>query len=204
MSNRALAAPPAQAIRQSFIQIELALGSALLPTQVMIEVISLALTDLVPIPDTPSTVMGVYNWRGDVLWVLDLSALLGQAQLAQQMEQPTLIVVRQGLENLGLVVPQLGQMLWLEAEQMELVVQQLQSGQTAPKSHKSPRETLSESLSPSLKEASSHAQALQELPDSPYIKRLTLTQDEGDTSVDFPLLDIPALMGCFVTDVESD
>jgi chemotaxis signal transduction protein len=200
MSNRALAAPPAQAIRQSFIQIELALGSALLPTQVMIEVISLALTDLVPIPDTPSTVMGVYNWRGDVLWVLDLSALLGQAQLAQQMEQPTLIVVRQGLENLGLVVPQLGQMLWLEAEQMELVVQQLQSGQ----SHKSPRETLSESLSPSLKEASSHAQALQELPDSPYIKRLTLTQDEGDTSVDFPLLDIPALMGCFVTDVESD
>ena len=51
--------------------------SAMLPIEQITEVIKLQGVQITPIPQMPSWVMGVYNWRGDILWMLDLGHLLG-------------------------------------------------------------------------------------------------------------------------------
>lgn len=41
------------------------------------EVLKIQLGQIVPIPQMPSWVMGVYNWRGEILWMVDLGHLIG-------------------------------------------------------------------------------------------------------------------------------
>lgn len=41
------------------------------------EVLKIEFARIVPIPQMPPWVMGVYNWRGDILWIVDLGYLLG-------------------------------------------------------------------------------------------------------------------------------
>ena len=60
------------------------LGFSLLPdTNLMISlseiaaVLKIPLGKVVPIPEMPSWVMGVYNWRGQIIWMIDLGQLLG-------------------------------------------------------------------------------------------------------------------------------
>ncbi|MFN5729854.1 MAG: chemotaxis protein CheW, partial [Pseudanabaena sp.] len=64
------------------------------------------------------SVMGIYNWRGDVIWVIDLASLLGYKPLyAQQYEQEKLqdkchIVFLRNQDNvIGLAVPRVGQIV---------------------------------------------------------------------------------------------
>ena len=41
------------------------------------EVLKIEFTQIVPIPQMPPWVMGVYNWRGNILWMVDLGHLVG-------------------------------------------------------------------------------------------------------------------------------
>ena len=41
------------------------------------EVLKIQLGQIVPIPQMPNWVMGVYNWRGEILWMVDLGHLIG-------------------------------------------------------------------------------------------------------------------------------
>ena len=50
---------------------------AMLPISQIAEVLQLKLGQVTPIPQMPAWVMGVYNWRGDILWMVDLGQLLG-------------------------------------------------------------------------------------------------------------------------------
>lgn len=50
---------------------------AMLPIGQITEVLKIQLGQIVPIPQMPSWVMGVYNWRGDILWTIDLGHLMG-------------------------------------------------------------------------------------------------------------------------------
>lgn len=50
---------------------------AMLPIDHITEVLKIQLGQIVPIPQMPSWVMGVYNWRGDILWMVDLGHLIG-------------------------------------------------------------------------------------------------------------------------------
>lgn len=66
------------AYKQQFLQF------ALLPdTNLMISlseiaaVLKIPLGQIVPIPEMATWVMGVYNWRGQVIWMIDLGQLLG-------------------------------------------------------------------------------------------------------------------------------
>lgn len=49
----------------------------MLPVRQITEVLKIQLGSIVPIPQMPAWVMGVYNWRGDILWMIDLGHLLG-------------------------------------------------------------------------------------------------------------------------------
>ena len=50
---------------------------AMLSVGQIAEVLKIQFGQIVPIPHLPAWVMGVYNWRGDILWMVDLGHLLG-------------------------------------------------------------------------------------------------------------------------------
>ncbi len=58
--------------------------TALLPVNQMTEVLTIPVSLVVPIPHMPAWVIGVYNWRGEILWLVDLGHLIGLAPLYQQ------------------------------------------------------------------------------------------------------------------------
>lgn len=49
----------------------------LLPLPQLVEVLSIPVAQIVPIPHMPAWVMGAYNWRGEILWMVDLGHLCG-------------------------------------------------------------------------------------------------------------------------------
>ncbi|MBW4576304.1 MAG: chemotaxis protein CheW [Aphanothece sp. CMT-3BRIN-NPC111] len=78
--------------------------TALLPVHQMTEVLSIPVSQIVPIPHLPAWVMGVYNWRGDILWMVDLAHLIGLTPLYQQSisrSTYTAIVIHGSQELLG-------------------------------------------------------------------------------------------------------
>ena len=52
-------------------------NKAMLSLQQITEVLRIKFSQIVPIPQMPAWVMGVYNWRGDILWMIDLGHLIG-------------------------------------------------------------------------------------------------------------------------------
>ncbi|MEL6928852.1 MAG: chemotaxis protein CheW [Cyanobacteria bacterium J06600_6] len=50
---------------------------AILPIDQITEILKLQLIEVMPIPQMPTWVMGVYNWRGNILWMVDLGQLIG-------------------------------------------------------------------------------------------------------------------------------
>jgi positive phototaxis protein PixI len=56
----------------------------MLPIEQITEVLKIGVGQIVPIPQMPPWVMGVYNWRGNILWMVDLGHLLGFNSWYQQ------------------------------------------------------------------------------------------------------------------------
>lgn len=52
-------------------------ASVLFPLQQLTEVLSIPENQIMPIPHMPAWMMGIYNWRGEILWVADLGYLCG-------------------------------------------------------------------------------------------------------------------------------
>lgn len=70
---------------RQFLKFYLHEGSkAMLPVEHITEVLKVQYSQIVPIPQMPSWVMGVYNWRGDILWMVDLGHLIGGNPWYQQ------------------------------------------------------------------------------------------------------------------------
>lgn len=91
-------------------------------TKQLIEILNISLGQIVPIPDVPPFVMGVCNWRGEVLWVADLGYILGFEPLYQQgFTQTTykVILLRSQGQTLGLAVRNVQQMVWCNPEQIQ-------------------------------------------------------------------------------------
>lgn len=57
---------------------------ALLPITQLTEVLNVPCSQVMPIPHMHSWMMGVYNWRGEILWLVDLAHLVGITPLYQQ------------------------------------------------------------------------------------------------------------------------
>ena len=89
--------------------------TALLPITQLAGVLKIEAAQITAIPHLPTWVMGVYNWRGEVLWLVDIGHLLGGISWYQQTMLPThyqTLLLEQTLpetsekQHLGLVVPQ--------------------------------------------------------------------------------------------------
>lgn len=97
----------------------------LLPISQLTEVLNLQIQQIIPIPQMPNWVMGVHNWRGEVLWLVDLGRLLGLTPWYEQghnrsncraiVIHPTshqLTKSRNRSQMLGLVVHQVEDIAW--------------------------------------------------------------------------------------------
>ena len=93
----------------------------LLSAQSVTEIIRLTAQQIVPIPDVEAQVMGVCDWRGEVLWLADLACLLRCKplyQLKNQQPDYSAIVINYDGIHLGLVVYQIHQMQTYETRHM--------------------------------------------------------------------------------------
>jgi len=85
---------------QPFLRFQLVADTtAVLPVHQMTEVVTMPINEIVPIPQMPAWVMGIYNWRGEILWMVDLGHLLGLAPLYQAASNRptyTAIVIHDG------------------------------------------------------------------------------------------------------------
>ena len=95
------------------------------------ELVNIQIDRVVPMPHLPPAVMGVYNWRGEMLWIVDLAMLLGVTTGRRYRSlQPTIILAsatEQGgrataedrqEQTIGLVVDEIAEIEWYEPEQI--------------------------------------------------------------------------------------
>ena len=86
---------------------------AMFLTEELGEILTIDLSHIVPIFDLSPAMMGVYNHRGDVLWIVDLSCLLGLPPLYKQnyRNSCSVTIVENGNKILGLAVPEIGHLV---------------------------------------------------------------------------------------------
>jgi positive phototaxis protein PixI len=64
--------------REQFLRFDIVPdATALLPIEQIAEVLSVQVAQITPIPHMPPWVMGIHNWRGEILWMIDLGHLCG-------------------------------------------------------------------------------------------------------------------------------
>ena len=107
--------------------------SMMLPITGVTEVLKLTLNQVVPIPQMPDWTMGVYNWRGEILWMVDLGNLLGLYPWQQQNLNTSLVTAiiistpkgakAKGLvkKSLGLIVPGVEDIEWCNPDEFQTV-----------------------------------------------------------------------------------
>ena len=95
----------------------------LLPIQQVAEVLTIPVGQIVPVPHMSACVMGVHNWRGEVLWMVDLGHLGGLTPYYQQAIRFTHTAVvlqgsdkgsKQKRQTVGLVVDRVEDVEWCD------------------------------------------------------------------------------------------
>lgn len=92
------------------------------------ELVNIQIDRVVPMPHLPPAVMGVYNWRGEILWIVDLAMLLGTAIGTRRYRslQPTIILASttsdgspaatEQAQTIGLVVDEIAEIEWYQPD----------------------------------------------------------------------------------------
>ncbi|MBD1859762.1 MULTISPECIES: chemotaxis protein CheW [Leptolyngbya] len=84
--------------------------SMLLAVEGIAAVQTLAIADILPVPQMNACILGMSNWRGDSLWLVDLAQQLGVQTRLNRMQKLTAlstIVVQINDNTLGLVIPEI-------------------------------------------------------------------------------------------------
>ncbi|MER3493379.1 MAG: chemotaxis protein CheW [Mastigocladus sp. ERB_26_2] len=80
---------------------------ALITLEHVQEIFTIDLTNICRVPQMPSCVVGVYNWRGEMLWLVDLERMFGYPPLGSQTDLCSKLMVMklqyQG-KSLGILV----------------------------------------------------------------------------------------------------
>lgn len=106
---------------QQFLQFKLLPDTnVLLPLKQMVEVLSVPVGQIVPIPQLPEWIMGIYNWQGQILWLVDLGRLIGLSPVYEQAASNynTIVIRCQGKE-LGLLVNRVEDIEWVNPDSIE-------------------------------------------------------------------------------------
>nr|WP_242025590.1 chemotaxis protein CheW [Leptolyngbya sp. FACHB-36] len=83
--------------------------TALLPLSSIQQVRKVPVMEILPVPHMPDCVLGIYNWQGEMLWLVDLAQQLGFASSLtdfRSLETVSTIAIQTNHTCLGMVVPQ--------------------------------------------------------------------------------------------------
>lgn len=82
--------------------------TALLPLTTIQQVLKVSVTEILPVPHMPNCILGIYNWRGEMLWLVDLAQQLGFASSlihVRSSEIVNVITIQSDYTTMGIVVP---------------------------------------------------------------------------------------------------
>ncbi len=126
----------AQVDREKFLHFALTPeDSALLPMESVVEVLRVPMTNVLPVPYLPSSVLGIYNRRGEMLWLIDLAHLIGypvRFQPGSALVTGTVIVLEVQQQLLGLAVSQVYDIEGYDPQQLRSPSAQLFSPRLLP------------------------------------------------------------------------
>lgn len=107
----------------------------MIPTQQLTETINLELGTIVQIPDLPASVVGVCGWRGDVLWLVDLSYALSLSPLLAadyQSAKCSVLRVTVNQQMFGVLVAEVRQLVRCDRQAIQPGVPRTLSPEAAP------------------------------------------------------------------------
>ncbi|NEP57876.1 MAG: chemotaxis protein CheW [Symploca sp. SIO2G7] len=99
--------------------------SALLPLEEIAEILRVNTAEILPVPEMPSCVLGICNWRGKMLWLVDLNHLIGGKPLLLPetvVASAVAMVVQVHEKFLGLVVQQVNDIELHELQRLQPAV----------------------------------------------------------------------------------
>ncbi|WNZ27737.1 purine-binding chemotaxis protein CheW [Leptolyngbya sp. NK1-12] len=96
--------------------------TALLPLSQIQQVLKIPVVEILPVPHMPNCVLGIYNWRGEMLWLVDLAQQLNFASGLNlpSMETLTTIVIQTDRNYFGIVVPRLSEIETHNPQRLQL------------------------------------------------------------------------------------
>jgi twitching motility protein PilI len=92
---------------------------AVVPLKDAQEVLILPASRLTPLPNMPDGVLGLFNRRGRVFWLVDLAQILQLTPLESTLQQYNITIVRIGPVSLGLAVEKIQGVIRLTAEAIQ-------------------------------------------------------------------------------------
>ena len=115
--------------KQKFLSFNLGTAdTAVILLEDIIEVVIISLSEICSVPQMHNCILGIYNWRGEMLWIIDLEEMLGYTAITQKSgltSKMMVIVVQNEGKSLGLLVRKLIDIYWLDTNLMKLPDSQL-------------------------------------------------------------------------------
>ncbi|WP_218079913.1 chemotaxis protein CheW [Anthocerotibacter panamensis] len=107
-----------------YLKFELGSGQQLaFPATGVLEVVELPTENITAMPNMHPLLMGTYNLRGEILWLVDLALLFQNTYLTVANGQYPVIVVQDEDAPVGLAVARICGMSWLDGERIQPVGQ---------------------------------------------------------------------------------
>lgn len=119
---------PSSSEDEKFLRFQLGTeGKALLPLNIIYQVMRVPGSEILPVPQMPICVLGIYNWRGEMLWLVDIGQLVGfptwwepSAGKGGVGGDLMTIAIHVNDRSLGLVVPQINDIELHDSQQMQV------------------------------------------------------------------------------------
>ena len=100
---------------------------ALLEAEIVTEIIIVPESQILPVPQMPYCVIGIYSWRSEMLWIVDLENLLGYGtsistatpNLESVESNFMVMVVEVKGQSLGLIVPNVSDIIQLDWQELK-------------------------------------------------------------------------------------
>jgi positive phototaxis protein PixI len=122
--------------KQKFLSFNLGVkDTAVFPLRYIAEVLQVSIAEISIVPQMPSCVLGIYNWRGEMLWLIDLEEMLGYPPVlrsANFISKMMAVVLENDGKFLGLLVRQLTDIEWLDPQEIKPPVAEVFSPEISP------------------------------------------------------------------------
>lgn len=119
----ALNLEPAPDQRQRLLRFSLSeQDSVLLPLEQITEILQVNVVDILSIPELPDCILGICNWRGEMLWLIDFPQVTGHLSPFQQELRLTsllVLVVQINQQFVGLSVTQVNDVELHDLQQLQ-------------------------------------------------------------------------------------